>query len=460
MVLYPKGMMDKEVQTMRVPKGSSLILQCLAMLCGIAVVVPAAVPQSIPENAANMPSLGAPASDVTVHLADGTTVRLPSLLQGHYTVLVGGCLTCPVFLRTYPDVEAVHRDYKDKGVVFYYLYNALAHPENNGFVNPFTLEEKLKHVAIAREKLGTGPDWLCDPLTNEAKYALGDLPNPEFIFDPQGEVVYSQVWSNAEALRAKLAELVGPVDPPTQTADLHLPNVTPRSDPAQGLVPRLQVSETLRPLVMTPEKSVAPFYAKLRAEASQGLLDSGSGKLYLGFHMDPIYEGIHWNNLAGPFQYKLALPQGVTAHPAEGAGPKLEAMTDNDPREFLVEVEGWREGAIEVTVNYYACSDTEGWCKNIIQSYRVQPERQREMGGVFGRSFGAAQAGRVDRGRQAPPGPAAGADGMFQRTDRNADGRIDREEAPPGLVRQWDRFDADKDGVVSASEFERAIPNR
>jgi len=60
-------------------------------------------------------------------------------LKGHTTVLVAGCLTCPAFLSTYPGVEAVYRDYASRGVQFFYVYRALAHPENNGMVTPFIL---------------------------------------------------------------------------------------------------------------------------------------------------------------------------------------------------------------------------------------------------------------------------------------------------------------------------------
>ena len=69
-------------------------------------------------------------------------------LKGHYTVLVAGCLTCPAFLGTYTGVEAVSRDYASKGVKFFYVYRALAHPENNGFVKPFSINERLMHVAV------------------------------------------------------------------------------------------------------------------------------------------------------------------------------------------------------------------------------------------------------------------------------------------------------------------------
>ena len=38
------------------------------------------------------PAVGEPLPDLKVHKADGDEVRLRDLLQGHYTVLVLGCL--------------------------------------------------------------------------------------------------------------------------------------------------------------------------------------------------------------------------------------------------------------------------------------------------------------------------------------------------------------------------------
>ncbi len=39
------------------------------------------------------PAVGEPMPEVTLHSADGGAVRLGDLLEGHYTVLVLGCLT-------------------------------------------------------------------------------------------------------------------------------------------------------------------------------------------------------------------------------------------------------------------------------------------------------------------------------------------------------------------------------
>ena len=110
-------------------------------------------------------------------------------------------------------METIERDYAAKGVKFYYIYKALAHPETNGYVTPFNLKERLMHVAEAKRTLGSRFSWICDSMDNDLKHALGDRPNSEFVVDPKGEIVVSRSWSSPNELREDLANLVGEVKP-------------------------------------------------------------------------------------------------------------------------------------------------------------------------------------------------------------------------------------------------------
>ena len=380
---------------------------------------------------------------LSVYDTTGTNVALSSLLAGHYTVLVTGCLTCPVFLRTYPDVEAVHRDYASKGVQFYYLYKALAHPENNGYVQPFTLDERFAHIEEARRKLGTQIPWLSDPMTNEVSEALAGTPNSEFVFDPDGKIVYLKDWSDALELRATLEALVGPVEHPTEVADLHLPEVIPRSDPAEGVVARVEVPEQLIPIKLDPQAEGEAFYLKLRAEVDEALLASGSGQMYLGFHLDPIHH-VHWNNLVDPVRYEVTAPAGTTVTPSSDSAPTVEQPSDNDPREFLVDVQHWHAGdSLALTVLYFACDEEDRWCRAVTQHYTMHLERDSFGGGVIGRSF---------RG----PGRQGGRRGGFDLMsfDADEDGQISKEEAPDRLKQRFDQLDSNGDGFLDEKEFQ------
>jgi hypothetical protein len=267
----------------------------------------------------------------------------------------------------------------------------LAHPEHNGYVTPFTFEERLQHVAEAKRTLGTNVPWLVDGMDNRVKHAFGDRPNSEFVIDPQGKIVRKRAWSDPEALRRDLEQLVGPVAKPTRIAELDLKASPPPKAAAKGVVPRLPLPPDFRPLKVEPQSGNegSVFYAKLRAEADSNLIRTGTGKLYLGIHLDPIYR-VHWNNLTKPVRITVETPEGVHVNSKTMEGPKVKEPVDIDPREFLIEVRGEPTHApFHVAVSYFACNDEESWCKAIAQEYAVYLQEDRD-------------AGRVQRRGQAP----------------------------------------------------------
>ena len=147
-------------------------------------------------------------------------------------------------------------------------------------------------------------------------------------------------------------------------------------------------------------------YAKLRPEADQQLLRTGTGKLYLGFRQDPVL-GAAWNNLASPPKYRVTA-DGVALTPAMAEAEKLDVESDTEPREFLLDVKGWEAGKpIKVEIQYFACNKEKGWCKAVEQEFTVWLEQDRTAGMVNGRSHfpggrgrsGGGQAGRGGGGR-------------------------------------------------------------
>lgn len=303
-------------------------------------------------------------------------------------------------MRNVPSLEAIHQDFAPKGVQFYYIYKSLAHPETNGYVAPVSLEERLMHVAEAQRTLGTKIPWLCDTMENDVKHGLGDAPNSEFILDAQGRVLVKRSWSNPDELRSDLEKLVGKVDRPTTIASLNLPTKKPNPEAstiASGVLPKLKLPEQMRPLVVeTVRAGGEPFYVKLRAEAEPALLRDGEGRLYLVFHLDPLYH-VHWNNLAAPLKFEIQTSSSATLARSAGEAPKVNVEADSDPREFLLEVTLMdRSKPLELTVQYFACHDEEGWCKPITQTYRIKWQADQDGGSVRrgNRPRGTAQNNR------------------------------------------------------------------
>jgi len=267
-------------------------------------------------------------------------------------------------------------------VAFYYIYKPLAHPEFNSYVVPFTLEERLMHVAEAKRTLGSRIPWLADTMDNSVHTAFGGVPNGELVIDPEGLIVAKRGWSDPAGLREDLARIVGPIDKLTKVTDLDMPTAPPPDDVARGIVPRIELPKGMWPLIVEPaiEGTDTPFYVKLRAEGDPALLSSGSGKLYLGFHLDRLHK-VHWNNEAPPVEFSITSSAGISVKPGNGVGPTPEQKADADPREFLIDVVAdGADKSVGVDVKYYACDDALTFCVPVKQRYTVHFRQNKSHG--------------------------------------------------------------------------------
>jgi len=259
------------------------------------------------------------------------------------------------------------------------------------------------HVAEAKRQLGTRISWISDGMDNAIKHAFGNAPNSEFVIDKDNRVVRSRRWSEPEDLRRDLEDLVGKVGEPTSPSTLtYLKAVQPLKEAATGVVPRVQTPTSMEPLIFeaVATKKGKTFYAKLRVEAESTVLRTGTGKLYLGFYLDPLYR-VHWNNLAEPLRYRIENVQGLTLSATEGVGPTPVVEADADPREFLLEVTDARVGAgFDLLVEYFACNDEAGWCVPVSQKYKVTVKRDADGGSRRNRQDGRPRSGM---GGVAPP---------------------------------------------------------
>jgi hypothetical protein len=326
-------------------------------------------------------------------------------------------------------------------VKFYFIYKALAHPELAGnYVQPFTLEERLLHTRQAQKQLGASIPWLVDPIDNRLKHALGDRPNSEYILDPKGNVVRKRSWSNPAQVRKDLEELVGPVEHVTKESDVKLKlEIPPKSSAVRGVVARIPRPK-LQPMAMEPQidPKGPPFFAKLRAEADPDLFTKGTGKLYLGFHLDPFHEA-HWNNLTEPLRFKLELPEGAKFDKTSDESAKVKVASDADPREFLLEVESWPEDKpIRLTVFYAACVG-EKTCHTVQQTYLLFRRRDKDGGSAKGEG-----AGYWD--------PEEYAKQMLSRGKTSKD-KLSRSEVPGLVLPHFDDFDRNKDGFLDLEEL-------
>lgn len=331
----------------------------------------------------------------------------------------------------------MYRDYRDKGVNFYYVYSNIQHPETNGFVEPYTIKERLMHIKEAKRRTGSEIPWLCDTMKNEIKASLQAAPNAEFVIDPDGKIVRKRFWSDPITLREDLAELIGAVDSPTKVADLPTRFKVESREVAANVVPRINLPRGLEPIHVEAIQGddATPFFAKLRAEATRSLIRHGKGKMYLGFYVDPIYQ-VHWNNRMGEFKVSIKDADGVTFSEQELVGPNVEPDADIDPRQFLIDVEMEdKDQPIKMSVSYAVCDDAETFCVPVKQNYTLSIERDK---------YGGTR-------------PGIFLIGMFaevEKMDKNKDGTLTADELPDGRKTLYiGHMDKNENGQIDPEEI-------
>jgi hypothetical protein len=196
----------------------------------------------------------------------------------------------------------------------------------------------------------------------------------------------------------------------------------------------------MAPLVIEPqiEPKGQPFFAKLRAEADANLLADGAGKLYVGFHLDPLHNA-HWNNLTKPLSFQIEKGDGVKLDRWEAAADKVPVASDADPREFLLTVEAWPKGQpLRLTVKYFACVGKET-CHVVQQDYVLHRRRDADGGGA--RGAGAGYWDPEEFARQ------------LLRGDANRDGKLARSEIVGIALPHFEKLDTNQDGFLVLDEL-------
>lgn len=328
-----------------------------------------------------------PLPDLKAFTAQGQPLNVRELVAGKYTVLSGGCLTCPQFHQGYAEVEAMQADYAPKGVQFFYFYKSLRHPELNGYVQAQNMNERLLQLEEARTKLGTKVPWIADTLDDSMRIGLGAGPNSLYLISPEGQIIAAANRIEGNNFRQILDRLVGKVKRPTRPNELGLPRISrPQNQLNEDSDILVHRPEGLTIVAVTPAKPEDTYFVKLRAEADRNLLATGTGRLFLGFYPDPIHDA-HWNNLVKPMKFVLSVPDGITATPTEASAARGPGDSDTLPRQFWVDIEGAIPyDELGLTLHYYGC--TPDMCMALTHKYTVLLEDENRGSRTFGMNRG------------------------------------------------------------------------
>lgn len=346
---------------------------------------------------ANVPTGGVVSSgdlpDLNAFSENGDALKLRELCEGKYTVLATGCLTCPQFHKAYTGIETLSVDYSPEGVQFFYVYKSLRHPELDGYVEAQNISERLLMVKEIKERLKTEVPWIVDDMTDNIRTALRSGSQSVYLISPDGEIVKAWGKLMKEDLRQTLASKVGKASTFTAEEDLDLPVIKryeKRSNDSTNI--GIHRPEGLHILAVVPESHEDTYYVKMRAEATNELLATGSGKLALGFFPDPIHDA-HWNNLTPPMYYELELPQGVRATPQQASANKGVGDSDTEPRQFWVDISGASPSdKLELTLYYYGC--TPDMCEALTHKYTIILADDDKGARTFGFNKGNRRGGK------------------------------------------------------------------
>jgi len=333
-------------------------------------------------------------------------------------------------------------------------------------VQPGSLGDRLLHLKEAQRRLNTQWTWLTDAPDNQIKTAFGNRNNSEFVIDLKGNIVRARDWSDADELRKDLTALVGTPKASTSIADLKLKQNLPSNRDtkiARNVLPRVETPEGAKTLmVRSLEKENVPLYLKLRVDADRELLQSGTGKMRLGFWLDPIHR-VHWDNLAAPLNFEFLdedLKEGALS-PVTASAPKMEVEADYDPREFLIEVkEVDLSKPLKIKVSYSSGHEVEDSRRASTQVFEIRfktdPHAGRTQSEMRRGGGGAGRGGPATRSR----GPGDfNPTHLFSRVDTNKDGKISKEEAPARMAGRFPQMDLDQDGFLTEAEVKKHFEN-
>jgi predicted outer membrane repeat protein len=394
--------------------------------------------------------------DVYAYNTPDTKVQLRNLFSKQaYTVITLGDLSDPEFITNYRNIEALAVDFKPLNVNFCYLYRALLHPENNGYLQPYNLNERAKHVQTAKSLLSTKTDWLFDTMDNQALKALQhSSESTVFIYSAEGAELYSGRLENHNPLRKILEEIAGTAASKTSPQRFKTPRIKAKHITAPDLLDRVHFNpetEPFSPLVIEPQKPQASFPVKLRAEADDDLLATGNGRLYLGFHVDPLY-AMQWDNSSDPLTYVIKSPAGLAA-PSTDQAPEIKKKPyDNEPREFVLTARQLDlSKPLQLRVDFTIYSPLQEKSIAVTQYYAIQLERDPYGGTAFRRQIAENEAPRKNKVAM----PSA-----LRDLDANNDGLISRTELNGKLWSKFSDIDENKDGYLSASEYRAYLRDR
>lgn len=143
----------------------------------------------------------------------GDRLRSDDLLARAPVLVVPGSLTCPMTASSMPILKRLHVRFGDR-IAFVTLYVREAHPGED-IPQPRSFEQKLEHARILQERDRLPWPVVVDDLAGSLHRVLDGKPNPAFLAEPGGRIVFRALWAgDRHALAAALEAVARGEAPP------------------------------------------------------------------------------------------------------------------------------------------------------------------------------------------------------------------------------------------------------
>jgi peroxiredoxin len=153
------------------------------------------------------PQPGQRAPDFKSTALDGERVRLSDYQGKKNVLLVFGSATCPMTAGSIRGINDLYEQFRGDEIEFLFIYVREAHPGERLPAHS-SLNHKVRAARLLRDEEDIKMPVVVDDLRGSIHHKYSTLPNPAFLIDKLGRVVFRCMWATPEKLGQAIVELL------------------------------------------------------------------------------------------------------------------------------------------------------------------------------------------------------------------------------------------------------------
>jgi alkyl hydroperoxide reductase subunit AhpC len=153
------------------------------------------------------PRAGEEAPDFRAKTLSGESIHLSDYRGKKNVVLMFGSATCPMTANSITGIQQLYERVRGDEIEFLFVYTREAHPGEK-IPAHVSLAGKIEAAMLLRDDEDLTMPIVIDDLRGSVHRKYSKLPNPAYLIDLSGRVVFRCMWANAAALEKAITELL------------------------------------------------------------------------------------------------------------------------------------------------------------------------------------------------------------------------------------------------------------